>query len=325
MPTYVVTGCAGFIGWKTSERLLQQGATVVGIDNLNDAYDPRLKLWRLRRLQEYTGFHFLRADITDLGAIQPILQRFQPEAVINLAARAGVRYSLQDPWSYYATNLTGTLNLLELCRRLGISKFVLASTSSVYGAGTPPFREEDATEHPRSPYAASKRAAELLCATYHELYGLDITVLRYFTVYGPAGRPDMSLFIFTEHLLRGEPLEIFGDGQQQRDFTYVDDIAEGTIHALRPLGYAVINLGNRQPIRLLDAVRTLEYLLERRAQLLFRPAHPADVPTTEANIDRARALLGWEPSTPFSEGIRHMVAWHLQHRHEIEQLTLESP
>ncbi|GBD07534.1 UDP-glucose 4-epimerase [bacterium HR21] len=322
MPTYVVTGCAGFIGWKTSERLLQQGATVVGIDNLNAAYDPRLKLWRLHRLQAFPSFQFIRADITDRAALESLLERVHPDAILNLAARAGVRQSLQDPWDYYATNLTGTLNLLELCRRLQIPKFVLASTSSVYGAGTPPFREEDASDRPLSPYAASKRAAELLCATYHTLYGLDITVLRYFTVYGPAGRPDMSLYIFTERLLRGEPLEIFGDGTQERDFTYVDDIAEGTIRALRPLGYAIINLGNSHRVRLVDAIAFLGELLGRRPQLVFRPAHPADVPATEADISRAQALLGWTPQTPFAEGVRYLVEWHLRHRPELEHIAV---
>jgi nucleoside-diphosphate-sugar epimerase len=321
MATYVVTGCAGFIGWKTCERLLQQGAHVVGIDNLNTAYDPRLKYWRLHQLRNYPTFTFVRADITDKDAMAAILKQAQPEAILNLAARAGVRQSLEDPWGYYATNLIGTLNLLELCRTLHIPKFVLASTSSVYGAGSPPFREEDASEHPRSPYAASKRAAELLCATYHTLYGLDITVLRYFTVYGPAGRPDMSLYIFTERLLRDEPLEIFGNGLQERDFTYVEDIAEGTVRALRPLGYAVINLGNSRRIRLLDAVAELERLLQRQARLVFHTAHPADVPATEADISRAKALLDWEPRTPFAEGLRHMVAWHLNHRHELETLS----
>lgn len=321
MPTYVVTGCAGFIGWKTSERLLQHGATVLGIDNLNAAYDPRLKLWRLRQLSAYPSFHFVRADITDRAALEPLLERAQPDAVLNLAARAGVRQSLQDPWGYYATNLLGTLNLLELCRRLQIPKFVLASTSSVYGAGTPPFREEGASEQPLSPYAASKRAAELLCATYHRLYGLDITVLRYFTVYGPAGRPDMSLYIFTERLLRGEPLEIFGDGTQERDFTYVDDIAEGTVRALRPVGYAIVNLGNSHRVRLLDAIALLAELLGRRPQLLLRPTHPADVPATEADISRAQALLGWAPQTPFTEGVRHLVEWHLHHRSELDSIT----
>ncbi len=324
MPTYVVTGCAGFIGWRTSELLLQQGATVIGLDNLNDAYDPRLKVWRLQRLRAYPGFHFYRVDITERDATEAILRQSRPDAVLNLAARAGVRQSLQDPWSYYTTNLIGTLNLLDICRRAGIPKFVLASTSSVYGASPPPFREEHASDRPLSPYAASKRAAELLCATYHTLYGLDITVLRYFTVYGPAGRPDMSLFIFAERLLRGEPLEIFGDGSQERDFTFVDDIAEGTIRALRPLGYAVINLGNSRRIRLLDAISLLEQLLGRRAQLLFHPAHPADVPATEADISRAKELLNWEPKTPFAEGLRYMALWHLQHRHEVEALPMPS-
>jgi len=302
---------------------LEEGATVVGIDNLNDAYDPRLKWWRLHQLQAYANFHFVQADVTNKDAIEPILRQFRPEALLNLAARAGVRQSLQDPWSYYATNVIGTLNLLELCRQLGINKFVLASTSSVYGAASPPFREDQVPDCPLSPYAASKRAAELLCATYHSLYRLDVTVLRYFTVYGPAGRPDMSLFIFTERLLRGEPLEIYGDGLQERDFTYVDDIVDGTIRALRPVGYAVINLGNNRRVRLLEAIAMLEQLLQRQAQLVFRDPHPADIPATEADISRASALLQWQPRTPFAEGLRQMVTWHLQYRREAEVIRIQ--
>ncbi len=324
MGTYVVTGCAGFIGWRVSELLLIAGHRVIGIDNLNDAYDPRLKLWRLRQLEQHAAFTFYRYDITDRECLEPLIAASTPEAILNLAARAGVRQSVENPWLYYETNLTGTLNLLELCRRYGIAKFVQASTSSVYGAATPPFREQDAAAQPLSPYAASKRAAELLCYTYHHLHGIDVTVLRYFTVYGPAGRPDMSLYIFMERLLHAEEIEIFGDGWQERDFTYVDDIAEGTIRALRPLGYAIINLGNSQRVRLRDALALLEEALGRRARIRYREAHPADVRSTQADISLAQALLGWTPKVSLPEGIQHMVRWYEQYCRELPILSLSA-
>ncbi|HTE04499.1 MAG TPA: SDR family NAD(P)-dependent oxidoreductase, partial [bacterium] len=238
--TYLVTGCAGFIGWKVCERLASEGHTVVGVDNLNTAYDVRLKQWRLARLQSARGFSFRQLDIGDREALPGAMPRDSVDAVINLAARAGVRQSVEDPWVYVATNITGTLNLLELCRTRGVKKFVLASTSSVYGSDTPrPYREDAATDHPLSPYAASKKGAEVLAYTYHALYGIDVTVVRYFTVYGPAGRPDMSLFRFVKWVAEGDPVIVYGDGTQERDFTYVDDIAAGTVAALKPLGFEV--------------------------------------------------------------------------------------
>jgi UDP-glucuronate 4-epimerase len=236
-------------------------------------------------------------------------------AIINLAARAGVRQSVENPWVYIETNTTGTLNLLELARQHGVPKFVLASTSSLYGQHNPmPYREDADTNQPLSPYAASKKAAEALCYTYHYLYGIDVTVFRYFTVYGPGGRPDMSLFRFVQWTAEGRPVLVYGDGQQSRDFTYVDDIARGTIAGLKPVGYEVINLGSDQPVVLMDALRTVERLLGQSARIDFQPMHRADVPATWADISKAERLLGWRPQVTTDEGIRRLVAWYQANR-----------
>ncbi len=313
--TYLVTGCAGFIGWKVCERLASEGHTVVGVDNLNTAYDVRLKQWRLARLQSARGFSFRQLDIGDREALPGAMSRDSVDAVINLAARAGVRQSVEDPWVYVATNITGTLNLLELCRTRGVKKFVLASTSSVYGSDTPrPYREDAATDHPLSPYAASKKGAEVLAYTYHALYGIDVTVVRYFTVYGPAGRPDMSLFRFVKWVAEGDPVIVYGDGTQERDFTYVDDIAAGTVAALKPLGFEVINLGSDHPIVLNDALRLVEELVGAKARVVHRPRHEADVQATRADITRARTLLGWSPRYEFRDGVTQLVSWYLENR-----------
>jgi nucleotide sugar dehydrogenase len=255
---YLVTGAAGFIGAALSGRLLDDGHRVTGIDNLNDAYDLRLKEWRLARLRQRPGFTFQRVDIADRRALETAFAGEPFDAVFNLAARAGVRLSLKQPAAYYETNVTGALNLLEAARARGVPKFVQASTSSLYGAHNPrPFSETADTSRPLSPYAASKGAAELLCHTYHHLYGLDVTVLRYFTVYGPAGRPDMSLFRFIQWISEDRPVRLYGDGLQERDFTYCDDIVEGTIAAARPLGFEIINLGSDQPASMLDVIQRL--------------------------------------------------------------------
>ncbi len=315
--TYLVTGVAGFIASRVAELLLADGHAVIGVDNLNDAYDVRLKQWRLARIRDHSGFRFHPLDICDRAGLESLAGDLPSrlDAVINLAARAGVRQSVEDPWVYLATNVTGTLNLLELCRRSRVTKFVLASTSSVYGQNTPmPYREEAGTDRPLSPYAASKRAAEGLSYTYHYLYGLDVTVLRYFTVYGPAGRPDMSLFRFVQWISEGRPVTVYGDGQQSRDFTYVDDIARGTIAGLRPLGYEIINLGSDTPVVLMNAIRTVEEATGKRAKLEMRPRHPADVLATWADIGKAERLLGWRPRTPFEEGVRQLVAWYRANR-----------
>ncbi len=314
MTTYLVTGAAGFIASKVCEFLIADGHEVVGVDDLNDAYDVRLKEWRLEQLQGKPEFRFHQVDICSRDQLRDVFSsKFQ--AVINLAARAGVRQSLENPWVYFETNLTGTLNLLELCREFDVNKFVLASTSSLYGASeSVPFTEDSPTNEPLSPYAASKKGAEALCHSYHYLYGIDITVLRYFTVYGPAGRPDMSLFRFVQWISEGEDVMVFGDGRQSRDFTYVDDIARGTIQALRPLGYETINLGSNEPIVLLDAIRLIEELVGKEAKFEFRPRHPADVMATWADITKAVELLEWAPEHDFKAGLEALVRWYQANR-----------
>ena len=306
----LVTGCAGFIGSKVCRFLVDQGHTVVGVDNLNDAYDVRLKQWRLAKLQLLQKFQFQMLDIVNLADVRKLFES-KPDAVVNLAARAGVRQSVENPWVYFETNVTGTLNLLELCRKHEVAKFVLASTSSLYGANnSQPFREDANTNGPLSPYAASKKAAEVLCYTYHYLYGIDITIPRYFTVYGPAGRPDTSLFRFVQWISKGVPVTVFGDGQQSRDFIYVDDIARGTVAALKPVGYEVVNLGSDQPAVLMDTIKTIEQMLVEKANIEFQPAHTADVLATWANISKAKNLLEWQPQTTLNQGIQNLVAWY---------------
>jgi len=316
MGRYLVTGCAGFIGWKVTELLLERGDHVVGVDNLNDAYDTRLKEWRLSTLRGRTGFTFHRTDIEDRSALDKVFGGAGAlDGVINLAARAGVRQSVENPWVYLETNATATLNLLDCCVRHGTRKFVLASTSSLYGSDNPrPYSESANTDRPLSPYAASKKAAEAMAHTYHYLHDIDVTVLRYFTVYGPAGRPDMSLFRFVQWISEGRPVAVFGDGQQERDFTYVDDVARGTIAALAPLGYEIINLGSDKPIVLSDAIARVEDCTGRAANIRNQPRHPADVDATWANIEKARSLLGWEPQTSFDEGVQRLVEWYNANR-----------
>jgi nucleoside-diphosphate-sugar epimerase len=332
---YLVTGCAGFIASKVTELLLDAGHLVVGVDNLNEAYDPRLKQWRLGQLQPRANFRFHRLDITDRAALERLfqaggdwpeaddLQQRPFSAVVNLAARAGVRPSVENPWVYYQANCDGTLNLLELCRRFGVRKFLLASTSSLYGGHNPvPFREDADTNRPLSPYAASKKAAETLAYTYHYLYGLDVSIPRYFTVYGPAGRPDMSIFRFVRRIAEGEPIVVFGDGSQSRDFTFVDDIARGTIAALRPLGYEVINLGGDRPTQLSAIIDQIGQLVGKEPRIEHRPAHPADVPATWADVGKARELLDWAPQVSVEEGLRRAVAWYRENRETVLPLEL---
>lgn len=319
----LVTGAAGFIGSRVASLALADGGRVVGIDNLSDAYDVRLKQWRLHGLEAEAGFEFRFVDITDRAAVDSVLADAGPfDAVVHLAARAGVRQSVEDPWAYLDVNATGTLNVLEACRRHGVPKFVLSSTSSLYGAHNPlPYAEDADTDRPLSPYAASKKAAEAMAHTYHHLHGLDVTVLRYFTVYGPAGRPDMSLFRFVQWVDEGRPVTVFGDGRQSRDFTYVDDIARGTLAALRPLGFEVINLGSDSPVVLADVLGYIEDLLGKRAKREYRPRHPADVLATWANIERARTLLDWKPTTRWHEGVDRLVVWYKREQHWARQIA----
>jgi len=324
LTTCFVTGCAGFIGAKVTEFLLRDGYTVVGVDSLNDAYDVRLKQWRLAQLKGKPGFEFHRLDIRNREQLRELWELGGNEpfgAVINLAARAGVRQSVENPWIYFETNVTGTLNLLELCRDFGVKKFVLSSTSSLYGANNPrPFNEDANTDGPLSPYAASKKGAEALCYTYHYLYDIDITVFRYFTVYGPAGRPDMSLFRFTQWISEGRPVTIYGDGKQERDFTYVEDIARGTIAGLKPLGYEIINLGSDAPVVLMDAIHLVEELVGKQAKIEYRPRHPADILATWADVSKAEHLLGWRSQHSFKDGVAQLVAWYSQNRDWVREI-----
>jgi len=315
MARYLVTGAAGFIGARVSEQLLEQGNEVVGLDNLNDAYDIRLKDWRLGRLQKQPAFQFQAIDILDRAKLQAAWDLGPFEAVFNLAARAGVRASVQDPWTYAETNINGMLNLLELSRLQGPLKFVQASTSSLYGkVNERPFEESADISRPLSPYTATKGGSEFLCHTYHSLYDLDVTILRYFTVYGPAGRPDMSVFRFIQWIAEDRPVRVYGDGKQERDFTFVDDIASGTVAAAKPMGYEIINLGGDQPYSLLDMIHRIEILLEKDARIEFSDPAPADVPATWANISKAQRLLAWEPHTGLDDGLSACVRWYLDQR-----------
>ncbi|HET7537329.1 MAG TPA: NAD-dependent epimerase/dehydratase family protein [Candidatus Didemnitutus sp.] len=315
MATYLVTGAAGFIAARTAEMLLDAGHTVVGLDNLNDYYDVRLKEHRLARLAKKPGFTFARGTIELPPTLEPLFARYRFDAVLNLAARAGVRASIDQPHVYFTTNVTGTLNLLEAMRRHGVKKFVLASSSSLYAGQPTPFREELPVNTPISPYAASKKAAEVLAYSYHHLHGIDVSVLRYFTVYGPAGRPDMGPLRFTRWIDDESPIQLFGDGSQARDFTYIDDIARGTIAALKPLRFEIINLGGgRNPIPVSVFIGKLEALLGKTARYDRKPFHSADMKETWADIAKAERLLGWRPTVGLEEGLQHTVAWYRENR-----------
>jgi len=322
MQTFLVTGCAGFIGWKVSEKLLERGYKVIGVDNLNDYYDVKVKDYRLKSLKKHSNFSFYQVDIENLEGLREVFKENSFDCVINEAARAGVRYSMENPYVYFTTNVLGTLNLLELCKEYGVKKFVLASTSSLYAGQSMPFREDLPVNTPISPYASSKKSAEVLCYTYHYLYGIDVSIVRYFTVYGPAGRPDMSVFRFIKWILEDKPLEVFGDGSQSRDFTYVDDIAEGTILATRPLGYEIINLGNNRPHSLMEMIGLIERYTGKKARFEMRDFHKADMKATWADIGKAKSLLGWEPKVSLEEGIKRTVEWTLENWSWIKDVRL---
>ncbi len=322
MQKFLITGCAGFIGWKVSQKLLQMGHMVVGIDNMNDYYDVKLKEYRLKTLRDFENFEFHKADIEDIKALKDIFKHNSFDGVINEAARAGVRYSIENPFVYITTNVYGTLNLLEICKEFGVGKFVLASTSSLYAGQAMPFKEDLPVNTPVSPYAASKKSAEVLAYTYHYLYGIDVSVVRYFTVYGPAGRPDMSIFRFIKWILEDKPLEVFGDATQSRDFTYVDDIAEGTILALKPVRYEVINLGNNNPHKLSEVIELIEKHTGKNARLNLKEFHKADMKATWADIKKAKSMLGWEPKTDLEDGIRRTVDWMIENWSWVKDVSI---
>ncbi len=314
MANYLVTGAAGFIGARTSQMLLEQGHTVVGIDNVNDAYDPRIKEYRLKKLQAQPGFKFHKHDISEKSAID-LFKNEKIDGVINLAARAGVRFSVDNPWVFMESNVTGTLNMLEVCRQFGCKKFILASTSSIYGENPQyPTPETASSSEPMQPYAASKKGAEALAHSYHHLYDIDVTIVRYFTVYGPAGRPDLAIFRFVKWILEGEPIRINGDGNQSRGFTYVDDIARGTIAALKPLGYEVINLGGHEVISINGLVELVEDLTGKKANVQYGPPNLADMFMNQADVSKARDVLGWNPQVSLREGISNLIDWYKAER-----------
>ena len=326
----LVTGAAGFIGYHLSQRLLARGDEVHGYDNLNAYYDPMLKQARLQRLKPQAGFGFSEASLEDRSALEDAFERFKPDRVVSLAAQAGVRYSLENPRAYIDSNIVGFLNVLETCRHHGTEHLVYASSSSVYGANRKlPFAVEDSVDHPVSLYAASKKANELMAHTYSHLYGIPTTGLRFFTVYGPWGRPDMALFLFTRRILAGEPIDVFNHGHHSRDFTYLDDIVEGVVRALDrapgpdphydPLAptpasssapYRLYNIGNHQPVQLLHYIEVLEQALGRKAVLNLLPMQPGDVPDTYADVSALQRDTGYSPTTPIESGVQRFVDWY---------------
>jgi UDP-glucuronate 4-epimerase len=326
----LVTGAAGFIGMHTTEALLDRGDQVVGLDNMNDYYDVRLKEARLARLQARNGFHFIKADLADRKAIEALFEEHRPERVIHLAAQAGVRYSLENPHAYISSNITGTLHILEGCRRHDVEHLVFASSSSVYGANTQmPFSAHQNVDHPLSLYAATKKSNELMAHSYAHLYRLPVTGLRFFTVYGPWGRPDMALFTFTRKILAGEPIDIFNNGHHARDFTFIDDIVAGVVHSVDKVAqpdadwrgdkpdpatssapYRLYNIGNNSPVELLDFIACIEKTLGREAKKNFLPMQPGDVPETYADIDDLVTDIGYAPNTPVKEGVAKFIAWY---------------
>jgi UDP-glucuronate 4-epimerase len=321
-----------------AKLLLERGDETLGLDNLNDYYDPRLKHARLAELAKYPGFRFVRGDIKDTQLVDELFARERPARVVHLAAQAGVRYSLTHPHAYVQSNLVGFANVLEACRQSAVEHLVYASSSSVYGANTRmPFSVHDNVDHPVSLYAATKKSNELMAHTYSHLFRLPTTGLRYFTVYGPWGRPDMSPWLFASAILDGRPIDVFNHGKMRRDFTYVDDIAEGTVRALdRVAGpdasfrsdapdpgsssapYRVYNIGNHQPVELMSFIETLERALGLEAQKNFLPLQPGDVPETYADIEALKRDVGFEPSTPLAEGLGKFVAWFREYRRTLE-------
>ncbi len=322
MSNYLITGAAGFIGARTAGMLIEQGHTVVGIDNVNDAYDPRIKEYRLSKLQALQGFKFHKADISDKSSID-LFKNEKIDGVINLAARAGVRFSVDNPWVFLESNITGTLNMLEVCRQFDCKKFILASTSSIYGENPIyPTPETASSSEPMQPYAASKKGAEALAYSYHHLYDIDVTVLRFFTVYGPAGRPDLAIFRFVKWVIEGEPIRINGDGNQSRGFTYIDDITRGIIAALKPIGYEVINLGGHEVISINELVTLVEELTGKKANVQYGPPNLADMVMNQADVSKAQELLNWNPQVNLRQGIKNLIDWYYVEREWAKEILM---
>ncbi len=311
----LVTGSAGFIGFHLSRVLLEADHRVIGIDNLNPYYDVTLKRARLEILNGYDRFQFYKMDLQDIDGLKKVFSSQSPEVICNLAAQAGVRYSLTDPFSYQKSNLEGFLNILELAREFKIKNLVYASSSSVYGNNKKiPFSVADRVDNPISLYAATKKANELMAHAYHHLYGIPCTGLRYFTVYGPWGRPDMALFLFTDAILKGRPIDVYNYGKMRRDFTYISDVVDGTVTAMhRPFDYAIFNLGNSHPVELMDFIGILEKELGKKAEKNMLPLQPGDVPETAADIRESKEKLGYEPKVTVREGIRSFVEWYREY------------
>jgi len=331
----LVTGAAGFIGFHTAKLLLEQGHDVVGLDNLNSYYDPTLKTSRLAMLEDFAAFRFAKLDITDRDAMRELFARENFQRVVHLAAQAGVRYSIQNPQAYIDSNINGFLQVIEGCRHHGVEHLVYASTSSVYGANTRmPFSEEQCVDHPLTLYAATKKSNELMAHSYSSLYGLPTTGLRFFTVYGPWGRPDMALFLFTKNILAGEPIDVYYEGHHQRDFTYVDDVVRGVVatvgHVAAPnptwnsdapspsssrAPYKIYNIGNQRPVTLLQFIEVLERCVGRTAIKHLMPMQLGDVPDTAADVEALARDVGYRPSTSLEEGVKHFVEWYLRYYH----------
>lgn len=322
MTQYLVTGAAGFIAHRVIEMLLEQGHQVVGVDNLNDSYDIRLKHWRLEHLKQLKGFTFYHDDICRADFFTEIAAKYPGiEGAINLAARPGVRQAMEIPEVYLQTNANGALNLLEYCKKNDIKKLVLASTSSIYGSGAPlPTPEEADSSHPLQIYAASKKAAEVMAYTYHYLYGIDTTVFRFFTVYGPAGRPDMAMFRFTKWLAEGETVQVTGNGEQMRGFTYLEDIARGVLMGLQPVGYEIINLGGHETVTINELLHKLETRLGVQAKIEYIDRNPVDADANWANVEKARRVLNWEPLVSLDEGLDALVKWYFDNRSWASQI-----
>lgn len=320
MANYLVTGAAGFIGAKTSETLLSLGHTVTGIDNMNDAYDPRIKEYRLDRLTPNKGFTFVKRDISEKSIISAFDgQKF--DGVINMAARAGVRSSVEDPWVFIDSNVTGTLNVLEIAKNTGKGTVILASTSSIYGSNPPyPTPETASSSEPLQPYAASKKGAEAIAHSYHHLYDMNVNILRFFTVYGPAGRPDLALFRFVQWIIEGRPVHIFGNGEQSRGFTYVDDIVAGIIAALKPVGFNIFNIGGHEVITINDLVTLIEDITGKKAIVKHEAPNPADMFTNWADVTKAKEVLGWNPEYDMRRGTQALVDWYMKERSWADQV-----